>query len=222
MKIAELSKELNITNKELIEFLNSEELMVAKSHLQNIPDDIISVVKKKFTPIEESSVKDSKKEKKSVEHKTIVADKKYSPDDMIPCKSNSASVLVMIGVDKTTVYRWNSFGDVEYVAYKDLQSWRRKSIIREGKLAILDDYICNLWDKEIGEFNKYFKDIEYPEEFFEYPDDKFEKILQEAPSSVIEVIKTTAMSMIHNTNYPTVQKITLMDSILGTCIKDFL
>lgn len=222
MKIAELSKELGITNKDLISYLNSEKLMTAKSHLQNIPDDIIPVVRKKFASVEGTSKKESKKEKGIDEHKTIVADKKYSPEDMIPCKSNSASVLVMLGVDKTTVYRWNGFGDVEYVAYKDLQSWRRKSVIREGKLAILDDYICNLWDKEIGEFNKYFKDIEYPEEFFEYSDDKFEEILKEAPASVIEVIKTTAMSMIHNTNYPTVQKIALMDSILGTCIREFL
>ena len=37
-----------------------------------------------------------------------------------------------------------------------------------------------------------------------------------------EVIKFTAMNMVRNENYPTLQKLTLVDEILGTCIKDFL
>ena len=49
-----------------------------------------------------------------------------------------------------------------------------------------------------------------------------EETLKDAPNVMKEVIKTTAISMIRGENYPSIQKLTLIDLILGTCLKEFI
>ena len=47
-------------------------------------------------------------------------------------------------------------------------------------------------------------------------------MLKKAPHWLGDIIKSTAVTMIRNENYPSLNKIKLIDDILGTCIKDFL
>ena len=225
MKIMELSQELGVTNKEMITFLK-EQGFQAKSHLQVASNEMIEAAKDKFEVKKKTPKKESKKVEKvenvSKPETNPVTIKHFDPDDLIACKSITPWKLVEIGVDKNTVYRWGGYGDVEYVPYRDLQSWRRKPIIKEGRILIDDPDICYLWKKEVGQIYDYFLNVEYPEEFFDMPDDVFEKLLTDAPETIQEVLKYTAIDMIHNTNYPPTQKIVMMDNILNTCIKEFL
>ena len=168
-----------------------------------------------------------KSEKKSIKKEkamTISADsmKKFSPDDLIPCKSIVPWKVVLLSTDKTTPYKWGGFGDVEYVPYRDLQNWRRQPAIKDGLIMIEDPDICFQWRNDLGALYDNFLNVEYPEEFFDLDDAAFEKLLNNAPETLKEVLKYTAMDMIRNTNYPSVSKITIMDNTLNTCIKDFL
>ena len=238
MKVNELSKELNVTNKEIITFLKENEYKIS-SHMQSLTDEMIDLVKKNFSTnksIKESNVNISNKKEEVINSKTIsktdsemnskntvkIETKTFKSDDMIPCRSVTPWELIALGVDKTTIYHWNYFGDVDYVSYKDLQSLRRTSYITKPKILIEDADLCYQWRKELGDTYKYFLGVEYPEEFFDLSDDEFANILKNAPDVLKEVIKVTAMSMIKNENYPTIQKITLIDSILGTSLKDFI
>ena len=85
-----------------------------------------------------------------------------------------------------------------------------------------EEIACYQWRRELGDTYKYYLGVEYPEEFFDLTDREFEKLLRVAPNTIKEVIKFTAMNMVRNENYPTLQKLTLVDESLGTCIKDFL
>ena len=85
-----------------------------------------------------------------------------------------------------------------------------------------DSDLCYLWRNDLGNTYKYFLGVEYPEEFFDLEDAEFKKLLEETTDTLREVIKTTALSMVKNKNYPSVQKLSLIDEVLGTCIKDFL
>ena len=68
MRIHELSKEINVSNKEIIELLKSNGIEVA-SHMSNIEDDAIALVKKKFAPKQEKSdVKPDSKAGKQAEN----------------------------------------------------------------------------------------------------------------------------------------------------------
>ena len=223
MKIFEISQELGVTNKDMITYLR-EQGFEAKSHMQTASDDMIKAAKEHFKKNENSSVKTTeiKKNKKDEVEKKEGSNRNIDPNEMIPVKSITPWRVVETSADRNVVYRWGGFGDVEYVPYKDLLSWRRRPIIKDGLVMIEDADICFQWRNEVGGIYKYFLKVEYPEEFFDMSDSDFRKLLTEAPNTIKEVIKYTAMNMIHNTNYPSVQKVAIIDELLNTCIKDFL
>lgn len=221
MKVFELSKELGITPKDLISFYRDHGYNVS-SHMQKLTDEMIdfareniSIEDKKTTIINENTVNETSVDK-------VESTKIFKPDDEIPCKSVTPWKLTAVGVDKTTVYYWDYFGNIENVKYRDLQALRRTDYITKPKILIMDKELRNQWKRELGDAYKYFDGIEYPEEYFDKSDDEFEEILNKAPKWLGEIIKTTAMAMIRAENYPSVSKIILIDKILGTCIKDFL
>ena len=224
MKVNELSKELGVTNKELIDFLKKNGYKVS-SHMQSVTDEMIDLARENLvaTKAEEETEKDidniiPKKEKPEVKVET----KTFKPDDVIPCRSVTPWKLNALGVDRRTVYHWEYYGDVDYLTYRDLQALRRTNYITKPKILIEDPDLCYQWRRELGDTYKYFLGVEYPEEFFDLSDNDFEKLLKQAPDTVKEVIKVTAMNMIKNENYPTIQKLTLIDNILGTCLKEFI
>lgn len=230
MKVNDLSKELQVTNKELIDFLKAHNFKVS-SHLQNVTDEMIELAKANLvstkTSASDESVSDiinniskNKTTNKEIEPEREI--KKFALDDMIMCRSVTPWKLIAVGVDRNTVYNWNGFGDVDYLSFRDLQALRRTEYITKPKIIIEDPDLCYQWRRELGDTYKYFLGVEYPEEFFDLPDDKFEKLLKDAPDVIKEVIKTTAISMIRAENYPSIQKLTLIDLILGTCLKEFI
>lgn len=226
MKVNELSNELHVTNKELITFLKENGYKIS-SHMQTVTDEMIDLAREKVKPKEEntktiiSDHKLSNKEKLSAEDIKIET-KTFKPDDLIPCRSVTPWKLIALGKDKKTTYHWSYYGDVDYITYDDLKSLRRSSYITKPKFLIEDPDLCYQWRRELGDTYKYFLGVEYPEEFFDLSDEDFERILSNAPDTLKEVIKVTAMSMIKNENYPTIQKLRLVDDILGTCLKEFI
>lgn len=225
MIVNDLSKELGVKNKDLIDFLKSNDFKIS-SHMQTVNDDMIEKAKEHFKTIEkqekvvtQASTQQPKKVKPSVPKRTV---KKFAPDDQIPCKSLVPWRLVTVGADKMTTYSWPGFGHVEYVSYKDLQAMRRHDIIKDALVMIEDPDICEQWKHDLGSIYDRYLGVEYPEEFFDVSDEQFRDILQKAPDVFKNVIKYTAMDMIRNENYPTLQKILIIDEILGTGIKEFL
>lgn len=221
MTINELSKELGITNRVLIDYLKSKNYKVS-SHMQSATSEMIEAaknIKEESKKSEEKPVEEKKSKKVSP---AVRSKKKFLPDDMILCRSIVPWTQVEIGIDRQTVYRWSGFGATEYVSYKDLQGMRSKDIIRQSCIMIEDPDICEQWSADLGETYKKFLGVEYVEEFFDLSDEEFRNTLSTAPDTFKEVIKFTAMDMVRNENYPTVQKVAIIDELLGTCIKDFL
>lgn len=229
MKVNELSKELNITNKDLITFLKDNGFKIS-SHMQTVTDEMVDVAKERFKNSEDEV--DETDEDYETEEKgrnpvkkfdmRIPSSKTYELDELIPCKSVTPWKLIELGADRRTVYSWAGYGDIDYVAYKDLQTMRRKDILRKPKVIIEDAELCYRWRRDLGETYKHFLNVEYPEEFFDLSDNKFKDLLLKAPDVLKEVIKFTAMNMVRNENYPSVHKINILDEVLGTKIKDFL
>lgn len=223
MIINELSKQLGVKNKELIDFLKSKGFKVS-SHMQTLTDEMIDTVESEFVKqpekVEEKKTAPVKKTtRKPVPTKNV---KKFSPDDQIPCRSLVPWKLVDVSVDKNTIYSWSGYGDIEYVSYRDLQAMRRRSMVKDARIMIEDPDICEQWKHDLGDlYNKYLG-VEYPEEFFDLSDEKFEAMLKDAPDVFKEVIKYTALDMIRNENYPSLRKISIIDNLLGTGLKEFI
>lgn len=228
MKVNELSQELNITNKELISYLKDKDFKIS-SHMQNVTDEMIDMARDYFAKVEDSvddlleeTIEELDEQPKDKKASTIYLPKKFELDDMIPCRSVTPWKLMSVGTDKYTVYVWNGFGDIEYVRYRDLQAMRRKNIIRKPKILIDNADLCYQWRNDLGDTYKHYIGVDYPEEFFDLSDEKFKRLLTKAPDVLKEVIKFTAINMVRNENYPTLQKLSIIDDLLGTCIKDFL
>ena len=227
MIVNELSKELGVKNKDLIDFLKSKHFKVS-SHMQTLTDEMIETVKKDFVPPKANSEEKAEVVKQPTVKKTTKkpvptkAIKKFAPDDMIPCRSIVPWYLEKVGLDRVTSYKWLNYGDLEYVAYKDLQSWRRNTVVKDAMILIEDSDICEQWKHDLGNVYQKYLGVDYPEEFFDLPDNKFEAMLRDASDTFKEVIKYTAIEMIRNENYPSLQKLTIIDNLLGTGIKEFL
>lgn len=223
MKVNDLSNELNVTNKELITFLKENGYKIS-SHMQTVTNEMIDLAREKVKPKTEEkdfAIKSNNKIKEETDDIKIET-KTFKPDDIIPCRSVTPWKLIVPGKDKNTIYYWAYYGDVNYLTYDDLKSLRRKSCITKPKILIEDPDLCYQWRRELGDTYKYFLGVEYPEEFFDLSDEDFNRILMNAPETLKEVVKVTAMSMIKNKNYPTIQKLRIIDDILGTCLKDFI
>lgn len=221
MKILDLAKELNITTKELIGYFRDNDFKVS-SHMQKITDEMINMAREHFKVVEPVPEAVVEKEKESKPLPIQKSTRTFQPDETIPCRSVTPWRLNMDGVDKSTVYHWESFGDIEEVKYRDLQAKRRTDLIMKPKIVIMDMDLYSQWSRELGDSYKYFEGIDYPEEYFDKSDEEFIDILKNAPDYVKEIIKVTAVSMVRNENYPSVNKLKYIDDILGTCIKDFI
>jgi len=224
MIVNDLSKELGVKNKEIIDYLKSNGFKVS-SHMQTVTDEMVESVKDKFSKKEPEPqiVETPAKPRKTTVKQTLPTKevKKFKPDDQIPCRSLVPWKLIDVGLDKT-IYSWTNYGDVEYVTYRDLQAMRRRPIVKDALILIEDSDLCEQWKHDLGDVYKRYIGVDYPEEFFDLSDDEFEKNLKNAPDVFKDVIKFTAVDMIRNENYPSVQKLTIIDRVLGTGIKEFL
>ena len=228
MIINELSKELGVTNKEVISYLKSEGFKVS-SHMQTATEEMVDMATSHFALNEEVAESDGEAaeaptvvEKRSDRKPVEKPMRKIALDEYITCKSVTPWKLVDVSVDKNVVYVWDHFGAEEDVMYRDLQSWRKKDIITAPQIIIEDDDIREAWKQDMTETYKTLVGVEYPEELFDMEDSKFESFLRKASPIIKEVVKVTAISMIHNENYPSLPKILVMDEVLNTDLKDFL
>lgn len=223
MKVNELSKDLGIQNKDLITFFQSNGFKVS-SHMQNVTDEMIDLAHENFTQAVEDIVVDSVVTKQETIQESLppVSTRTFLPDDTIPCKSVVPYKLVEVGADGHTVYNWEYYGDIDYVKYSDLQSWRRKKTVMDPRILILDEDLCYQWRRELGNTYDKYLGVDYPEDFFSVSDEEFRSLLNKAPEVLRNVIKTTAVAMVRAENYPSVTKLKMIDEILGTCISEFL
>ena len=227
MKVHELSKKLGTNNKILITFFKDNNFKVS-SHVQNLTDEQVNFAKANFNAkkyeepekeIEEEITEQPIIEKKEIPTREL---RKFNLDDMIECRSVVPWKMVEVGADRVSTYVWEGYGDIDIVPYRDLQSWRRKSILTDPKIIILDPDLNELWKLDLSSTYKKFLSVDFPEEFFDIEDTKFKNMLTNAPDVFKDVIKYTAINMIHNENYPSIQKINIIDEVLGTCIKEFI
>ena len=147
------------------------------SHNQNLTDEQVTFAKKNFdakkyqepkVEIDDELEEDIKVPvKKEVPLREL---RKFNMDDMIECRSVVPWKMVEIGADRTSVYVWENYGDIEIVPYRDLQSWRKKDILTAPKIIILDADLNELWKFDLSSTYKKFLSVDFPEEFFDVDD----------------------------------------------------
>lgn len=143
--------------------------------------------------------------------------KKYSPNDLIECRSVTGGELILIGQKSQLQYTWADYNDVTYVEFQDLQALqsRRSKFLTKPRFIIEDEELVNQWGSMLKPI--YEKTInENIEDFFALPLNKFKAQLNIMPDGLKDAVKTKAVQMIESEELYDIRKVREIDAAWGT------
>lgn len=142
----------------------------------------------------------------------------YAPTDAIPCRSVTEGRLILVGSKSGIEYNWGGFNDITEVEYQDLQFLKaRKSDFLYKPCFVIED-------QELLETSR-FKDLKETyetmytiemDDFCNLPNNRFEAELKKLPSGLQDAVKTHVMTQIQADEFDSIQKIKIIDNVLGT------
>ena len=171
-----------------------------------------SIVDTEEAIIEESKVNEPKKVQ--VTPKT---NKKYSPNDLIECRSVTGGELILIGDKSKLQYTWADYGDTAWIEYQDLQALqsRRSGFLTKPRFIIEDEILVEQWGSMLKPI--YDKiNTQSIEDFFALPLNKFKAQLKVMPEGLKDAVKTRAVQMIQSEELYDIRKVREIDEVLGT------
>ena len=165
-------------------------------------------------------------EKPAVKEPEVKAKREYEPDEDIKCVSVTAGELLMIGKKTGLLYKWSNYGDTAYVEYQDLkaEAYNSKSnYIYLPLIMIEDDELLNTREfAKVAETYKGMLTIDDLDSFFELSNQQFTQQLKKLPTGLKNTVKSVAVSKINDGSLDSIQKIKILDEVLGTELYDLL
>ena len=128
--------------------------------------------------------------------------KKFEQNELIECRSLVQGTLFMPGKQSDILYRWDGYGDIREVEYRDLYSLKssRSPYIYDPCFQIEN----NLYDAS---------DIN---QFLALSPAQFKKALAEVPKGLKTAIKIEVATRLDNGTFDSIQKVRAVDEICGT------
>ena len=174
-------------------------------------------VKEEPIVTKEAEVSDESNEEVAKVTPTKRVTKKYSPNDLIECRSVTGGELILIGDKSKLQYTWSDYGDTAWVEYQDLQALqsRRSGFLTKPRFIIEDEDLVEQWGSMLKPI--YDKiNTQTIEDFFELPLNKFKAQLKIMPDGLKDAIKTKAVQMIQNEELYDIRKVREIDAAWGT------
>lgn len=214
MKVFELAKEIGIPSSDIVALLKENEVPV-KNHMTTLSGEAEELVRANYitsTVKPEKAVADKPVEK-------VKTDADYRPEEMIPCRSLFAGVLLFTGDHTHMTYSFNGAGDRRNIEYQDLKAAMLQhkdsifapDIIIEDKNLINDEHWAEV--KEVYENMFDEKDID---KVMNLPFRDFEKAFVQLPITAKERIITTYATQMENGTFEQWNKAKIIDKVCGT------
>lgn len=143
--------------------------------------------------------------------------KKFSPSDLVECRSVTGGELILIGDKSKLQYTWADYGDTAWVEYQDLQALqsRRSGFLTKPRFIIEDKDLVEQWGSMLKPI--YDKiNTQTIEDFFGLPLNKFKAQLKIIPEGLKDAIKTKAVQMIQDEELYDIRKVREIDAAWGT------
>lgn len=179
---------------------------------------------KKATDVKESTSVSNKTSTSTItqtEEKTAMetAIKKYEPDDMIPCRSNTVGLLLYNGHKTSLPYQWSNIGDVSYVAYQDILAafMVNSSYIFDPLFIIEEDEV--LADPRFIRIKKVYEnlyDSDDLDKLLNLAPEKFKNVLLNSPVGLRNVVKNKIGGLVAENKFDSIRKIQIIDEMCGT------
>ena len=159
------------------------------------------------------------------EKQTVKKIKKFAPDDMIPCRSNTVGTLLYNGHKTNLPYQFSNMGDVSYIAYQDILAAfmvnsayifdplfiiEDEDVLDDPRFARVKQLYENLYDKD---------DIE---KLLQLPPIQFRNVLMKAPIGLRNVVKNIVGGLVVNGNFDSIQKVKIIDELCGTDFRSMM
>lgn len=154
----------------------------------------------------------------------VVEPKKFMPGDMVLCRCVRPNLTVFYSSKTDTRYEFGGYGDVNEVDYADLQKLKasKSPILYQPKILIEDEDLRTQWAKDLEPVRHEYEGIYETDDIFDKPYDEFKKFVANASKGVKELIRTSAVKLISEKKLTDLSKITVVDDLLGTKLKEFL
>lgn len=151
-------------------------------------------------------------------NKPVVEERKFNPEDTIPCRSIVSGGLYIEGSRSHILYSWADCGDVEDVEYRDLiylVRTRANANIYSPRIIIEDeDFIAQ--NKSVKDFYDSMYDTSDLNQILLLPISQMKTEITKLPVGAKESIKGIAATMIDSHVLDSVQRIKALDEIFGT------
>lgn len=156
----------------------------------------------------------------------VEAKKTFAPEDEIECVSVTAGELIMIGKKTGRLYDWSNYGDTAFVEYQDLKAEMhnaKSKYIYEPYFMIENDDVVNSPEfKAVKEVYKNAISAEEINEFFDLSTQQFKSQLKSLPNGIKDTIKSIARDKIEDGTLDSINKIKILDQVLGTDLYNLL
>lgn len=143
--------------------------------------------------------------------------KKFQDTDLITCTSITTGILAMIGVKSGTAYTWDTMGDVTDVEYRDLISAvRRKSPFVYAPRFIIQDEDFLSQHKDIADLYANLYSAGDLRQVLKLSPSQLRSAIKDMPYGAQDTLKTVAIMAIDDGSLDSVQRVKVLDEVLGT------
>ncbi len=202
MKVYELSNELNISNKELIEIANKIEINI-NSHMNNLEDDQVELIKDYYKNINSEPIKKETNIKN--EDKPVVKEEKVWKPDLnrqIAIKNIARGKLVYKSKRQMgyTVI-WENTNDINYMElgeFINLKNSDRRFITEPWIRIMEDDEVEILKHADVYQYFKEMIEVKDIEDLFKLDFDRFTHKFKKLPDGYKNSVLEYAARMIKN------------------------
>lgn len=150
---------------------------------------------------------------------TVKTPRKFEANELIECRSITQGLLLMPGKQSNILYRWDGYGDVREVEYRDLYSLKssRSSYIYEPRFVVENEELLDdpRW-KDVKELYENLYDATDINTVLGLSPAQFKKVLSEAPTGFKNAIKIEVATRLDNGTFDSIQKLRAVDEICGT------
>lgn len=145
--------------------------------------------------------------------------KKYEQNELIPCRSLIQGTLLLPGKQSNILYRWEGYGDIREVEYRDLYSLKssHSAYIYDPCFQIEDDEL--LEDPRWSDIKALYETLYSSEDISEIlslSPSQFRKVLTQVPKGLKNAIKIEVSTRLENGTFDSIQKLRAVDEICGT------
>lgn len=146
---------------------------------------------------------------------------KHDPEELIPCRSVTRGELNYLSRKSGTLYVWADYGDVTEVQYQDLFPLiiTKSAFVFNPFFVVEDaDLVDEWWDK-IGELYTKIYNYNDIDSILRQSPTEFRNSLLNMPKGIREAVKTSVATKIDDGTFDSLQKIKIVDEIMGTDLK---